>query len=746
MMMVPSTPAEAQSVKVEASPGQLTIMDRNGKPTNLCPLKGTSVHANLSGLGARVVVTQTFSNPSDATIEAIYTFPLPEDAAVDRMRMKVGSRVIEGRIERREDARRIYDAAKAAGQTSSLLDQERPNIFTQSVANITPNAEIQVEISYVQLLKYEAGELEFTYPMVVGPRFTANAPDPDKIVPPIVPKSMRSGATINLNVSVEAGAPIREIQSVLHEVKTSNHDGKAQVILRKKDEIPNRDFVLRYRLAGDAVQTSFVSHMDPQNAGFFSLVVMPPKTPRADQIAPKEVIFVVDQSGSQSGFPIEKSRELTLKMISTLKPGDTFNVLGFSSQVNWLWTAPRPSTSENQADARKFVERLQANGGTQLRLAAEAALKAPPDPSRLRIVLFNTDGFIGDEKAVIESIRLYRERARMFTFGIGNSVNRYLVSAMSLEGRGDSEIVMLNASADAAVERFLKRTESPVLTNIEVRLESNGASEIIPNPLPDVFADKPIIVYGRYDQAGPAKITLTGDLGGKPWSQTIGVTFGASANAPAVQTLWARRKLDDIERDLYYGRFDGQAMRNEADVVAEHAMKFGIMSQHTSFVAVESKVVNIGGRQRTVRVPIEMADGVAYPTEKDLARTRSNAPRRPSVDMATLSSGTKGSVGGGLGGGGFGGVREPKEFDEALSPAESNVESKIAATLLKSKGKLEIQIWVAKVDATALKTLRNAGMKIAQTDRGLKIVFGECDASKLKAIAKIEFVQKIAPL
>ena len=389
-----SAPATATT---EPSPGQLCIVKDDGKVGDLCPLERTSVVADISGFGARVTVTQVFKNPSREAIEAIYTFPLPNDAAVDRMQMKIGDRIVEGDIMRREEARIVYEAAKNAGHAAALLDQERPNIFTQSVANIMPGSTVQIIISYVQTLKSESSDFEFVFPMVVGPRYLGNASDPEKISPPITPKGTRTGTNIELTVNIDAGAKIQEFKSVLHEVKTSRSgENRLRVSLKRADEIPNRDFILRYSVATEGVKDGFIAHMGDKG-GFFTLFLMPPKEPTATQVAPKEVIFVMDQSGSQSGFPIEKSRELTLKLLKKLGPADTFNVYGFNTTVNALWPEPKLNTTSNIAAAEQFIRKLEANGGTNLREGAIAALQHQTDPDRLRLVIFNTDGYVGDD-------------------------------------------------------------------------------------------------------------------------------------------------------------------------------------------------------------------------------------------------------------------------------------------------------------------------------------------------------------
>ncbi len=673
--------------------GCLQIVDKDGKMLGLCPLEGTKVEAEIAGFGARVTVKQTFSNPSKTPIEAVYTFPLPADAAVDRMNMRLGDRLVLGEIKRREEARRVYEAAKNAGQAAALLDQERPNLFTQSLANVMPGTKVEIEISYVQLLKFEEDRFEFSYPMVVGPRFLGNAPDPGKIAPPITPKGTRTGATIDLRVRIDAGAPITSVDSELHEVKIQGKGSStATVTLAKKDEIPNRDFILRYGVASNTVQSALLTYADAKNGGFFTLILMPPKAPTPDQIAPREVIFVVDQSGSQSGFPIEKSKELTRKMIAALRHGDTFNVMGFANNVAPLWGEPRPANDANRAEALRYLAGLQANGGTQLFHAVNAALQPKPDPKRVRLVLFNTDGFIGDEFNVLAAIQKYRGTARMFTFGIGNSVNRFLIDAMSLEGRGDSEIVTLAAETDAAVARFVRRTQTPVLTQIEAKFEGVAVADVLPAAIPDVYSEKPVILKGRYTSPGKGKIVLTGILGDTPWrkevplnlpdgpmvqnliedlrgeglqaSQDPEVTRTEPANlqaafgsrGSAIATLWAREMIDDVMRSNWMAMSrnapaDPRIDRNKQteNAVTQLGLRFGLMTQYTSFVAVERRVVNLGGKQITVAVPVEMADGVSY--------EGAGVTRDANVSFAkrTMALGASGGPGGGRSGGGFGG-------------------------------------------------------------------------------------------
>jgi len=747
-----------------ADPGQLTIQRKDGTYGQLCPLTRTSVKADVAGFGAHVSVTQVFHNPTRESIEAIYTFPLPNNAAVDHMTMRIGNRVIEGRIKEKNEARRIYEVAKNQGQAAALLDQERPNIFTQRVANITPGAEVDIEIQYVQTLKYQGGSFEFNFPMTVGPRFLGNAPDPHKISPPIARPGTRTGANIDLSVNIDAGAPVESMKSVLHQITTTQVDkSHYKVILTKEDEIPNRDFILRYQVAKNSLSDVFVGHMDAERGGFFGLAVLPPMTITPEDVTPREFIFVIDRSGSQQGFPIEKSRELALKLVDTMRAKDTFNIISFADDTTTLWPAPRPNTPSNLEAAKTFLKGVQAGGGTQLREGLLASLNQKRDPEKLRIIVFNTDGFIGDESQVLDTIQKNRSNVRLFTFGIGNSVNRYLIDAMSAEGRGEAEYVTLSEEADGAVQRFVKRMRTPVLTDVSVKINGQKVSEVEPPYAPDVFDQSPVYVFGRYQTPGPATVTISGNHGGEPWSKTMHVTLPMVDRHPQIMSMWARNRVDSLTRENYTGQFSDNGKDLRA-AITDAALEFGIMSDYTSFVAVEDRIVNIGGRQRRVHVPIEMADGVSLGNDKeDLMSIKVSSAAMLAVPA---QSGSAGGGGGGAGivagrtnapagvisGGGrskgLNGMQLQKQrvSDKRAEPPKPKPEDKLAKKLRTAKGKVEVQIWLSSMTPADLEALKKAGATIEDKDAKLVVVFATADAAKLLEIAKLEIVQRIEPL
>lgn len=734
LVSVPPIPTQSHRVMDEGvAPGQLIGFDREGRPTILCPLAGTEVSASIDGFAARVTLKQTFTNPTNEPIEAVYTFPLPDDGAVDQMRMKVGDRLIEAEIKRRDEARAIYEEAKAAGSIAALLDQERPNVFTQSVSNIMPKAKVEVEISYVHRVRYEDGQFEFVYPMVVGPRNAMQAQDPEKITPPTLPPNVRSGSSISLNVDVQAGTPVAAVTSVLHEVDVRRQGrDRFSVNLKRKDEMPNKDFVLRYRVANDEVQSSFVADWDSKRKmGYFNLILLPPVEPRPEQITAKEVWFVIDQSGSQSGFPIEKSKELTLKMLERANPGDRFNVMGFSTSQNLLWPEARPVTDENLAEAKRFVEAIQAGGGTNILEAVKSVLPEGEAQHGKRLVVFNTDGYIGNEAEILDAIKQRIGKSRIFTFGIGNSVNRAIINGMSLVGRGAAEVVMLPEKADAAVERFLQRLHSPVLTDVEARFEGPIA-DVTPNLIPDVFSNTPIVIKGRYTQPGRASVTVQGLIAGAPWAKEVELNLpGRSSGDSSLPSMWARSRLDDLS----FASLD-RAVQAPADPepAIALALEYRLMSEHTSFVAVEQRVVNIGGKQRLVRVPVEMADGVTLGLDTRHVANRSQ-PAALYRNLGTLSSAR-----GGAGFGGAGGSLAVRD-----EPVSKPVQ-KIDATLANAKGTVEVQVWLTKLDPEVENALKEAGLEVADRDGKLKIVFGIIEASKIDGLSKLAEVERIAPL
>lgn len=572
-------------------PGTLTRINPDGGAVEFCPLKQTRVKGRIDGGLARVTVTQEFFNPSKSAIEAVYVFPLPENSAVDDMTLHVGDRTIRGLIKKRDEARKIYEQARNRGYSAALLDQERPNIFRQHVANIPPGAAVKIEISYVELMPYRQAGYEFVFPMVVGPRYKAT----ERTTSPIPQEGIRAGHDIAIELDIDAGRAIRDLKVESHEVVSTTNGSRAQVKLRDGVTLPNKDFILRYSSSGDQVTDTVLAHRDSRG-GFFTLSLAPPQATREVDVSPKEIVFVLDTSGSMMGFPIEKAKEAMRLAMNGLHPRDTFNLITFAGDTHVLFPEPVQATPENLKRAQEFLASRRGSGGTEMLGTIRAAMTPSRNPEAIRVVCFMTDGYIGYENEIFREIKKY-SNARIFSFGIGQSVNRHLLDRMAEFGRGEVEYVTLESDGSAAAKRFHERVRSPLLTDVAIEWNGLPMNEVYPQRIPDLFDAKPLMVTGRYSSAARGTIRVTGKMAGRPFSRDIAVNLPGDANHDTIASLWARRKVAAID---------------DESTITQLGLDFRLMTQYTSFVAVEERVVNEGGKPRRIEVPIEMPEGVSH--------------------------------------------------------------------------------------------------------------------------------------
>ena len=845
-----------------AEGGALDALDKDGNTLGPCPLQHTDVKVEISGLFARTIVEQTYANPYPRTIEAVYTFPLSNHAAVDRMMMIVRSgeteKTIEGEVKERSIARAMYEDARESGYVASLLEQERPNIFTQSVANIEPGATVKVRIATIELARRKNGVAEYVFPMVVGPRYipghaasmptlpdgwevregvvlrapagvevavetpfaaarltqlleraipvrapknetidqllqlgegvqfsakygngssergvyfparglgelngrffyaplgkdqgtgfagdTNQVPDASRITPMPVKPSDRAGHDISVTVTIDSGGPaIRDIVSELHAVtRTRGSDSMETVTLDDKKTIPNRDFILHWKTADTAIEPAFFTHVVQSSdansdasvqGGYFALMLEPPARVVPAEIRPRELIFVLDVSGSMNGFPVEKSKALARKAIASMRAGDTFNFITFAGATSVLWPEPRAANEENRKLAEDFVNGAYGAGGTEMMAAINAALvqdgrsgilpaklldmpadgrtvriavahngflrdvagttldagegrtipvelsiAMPANPKKLaiivdgtwetrngnrffsakyakfedadartRFVFFLTDGYIGNDQAVVAAVGQNARASRVFSFGIGNSVNRFLLEEMARAGRGTCEIVTLADEADGVIERLTRRIESPVLTDIELDISANlGIHDLLPagDHLPDLYDQEPIVLMGRFDHAASGSITVRGRTGAGAWERTISVVLPETQTEhDVVKTLWARAKVDALLLPKL------AAVENQSlDAPTKRAVirlgeSYSIATAYTSFVAIEKSRVVVGGKPMLVAVPVELPDGTNWagffgegvrPVDAIIAESRG----RSSVELESLA-------------------------------------------------------------------------------------------------------------
>ncbi|XGW00843.1 MAG: VIT domain-containing protein (plasmid) [Leptolyngbya sp. BL-A-14] len=605
------------------------------QPPLVFPLQHTAVNAHITGNVSRVEVTQTFGNPFTKPLEATYVFPLPEQAAVDAMELRLGDRTIKGSIKKRQEAQQLYEQAKQQGHTAGLLEQERDNIFTQSLTNIQPGELVEVRLCYTASLAFAGGDYEFVFPMVVGPRYipgltigdermgvgTASAPltrnqdtdrvpDASRLNAPILPEGSRSSYDISVMVTIDAGTPIQRIVSPSHQIEVEQEGQTLRVQLAGADTIPNKDLVLRYQVAGSNTQATILTQAD-ERGGHFALYLIPALQYPPDKLVPKDVVFLIDTSGSQQGDPLWKCQELMRRFIQGLNPDDTFSIIDFSDTTRQLSPLPLPNTPQNQALALSYINQLQAGGGTELLRGLRAVLHFPlMQPGRLRSIVLLTDGYIGNENQILAEVQQQLQPGnRLYSFGAGSSVNRFLLSRMAECGRGVARIVRHDEPTAEVAEQFFRQINNPVLTNLHLRWEGVGEPPILHPPTPpDLFAEQPLVIFGRKADRVAGKLHVSGiAAGGKRYQQTFHLQFEAT-DQPAIAQLWGRARIKDLMNHMMSGETKACVA-----AVTQTALTYQLLSSYTAFVAISEEVrVNPQEPVISVQVPVEMPEGVSH--------------------------------------------------------------------------------------------------------------------------------------
>ena len=617
--------AQLPSQPSEKTVGGLYV--QSSTKSQVFPLKQTQVKAKISGNISSVEVSQIFENPFQEPLEAIYVFPLPDQAAIDQMVIKIGDRTIKSKIETREGAQEIYQRAKDQGRTAALLEQERDNIFTQSLANIQPGEQISVTIRYIDQLKFEGGDYEFIFPMVVGPRYipgqlidknqpnTNQVPDADRITPPLIDSNTKSEHKIQVNLEIDAGIPIKTIRSISHKIITQQQGNRVFVRLDESDQIPNKDLILRYQISGENTRATVLTESDPQG-GHFAAYLLPAIRYNPNQIIPKDVIFLMDTSGSQEGEPLNKSKELMKRFIQGLNAEDTFTIIDFANTTNTLSETPLANTPANREKALNYINQLEADGGTELLNGIQAVMRFPSPPTgRLRSIVLLTDGYIGNDQQVIAEVQnQLKPGNRFYCFGVGSSVNRFLLNRLGEMGRGTVQIVRQDEPTETVVETFFKQINNPILTDIEISWQGEGLKpEIYPITLSDLFDNQPLVLFGRKLDRRNGLLRITGTTAnGDRYEQTLPVNFpnlntNESSNI-AIAKLWGRAKIKELMNQMF-----SWETKSGVDEVTRTALSYQLLSNYTAFVAVSEEVrVNPNGTRHTVEVPVELPEGVSY--------------------------------------------------------------------------------------------------------------------------------------
>ena len=583
------------------------------------PKLATEFDIAVSGMVARASVSQRFRNDSSDWLEAVYVFPLPEDAAVDTLRLRIGERVIEGEIHEREEARQLYEEVHQAGPLTSLVEQERPNLFTTSVANIPPGEEILVEIGYLETLRFEAGNFELRIPLAITPRYipgdaigpaeggftpnTDRVPDAARITPPVRTPNQPLGNPVALTVALDAGFPVAELESLYHDVATTR-DGQLLTVRLAAGEIPaDRDFALRWTpTVGNRPEAALFTERW-QGADYALVMLMPPPLAALPDPGPREMILVIDTSGSMAGVSIKQAKAAVDLALARLGPDDHLNLVAFDDEAWSLFERPRAATSATIAQARRFVARLQADGGTEMREAVTLALRGAPDPERLRQVVFITDGSVGNKVEIFHQIEERLGDARLFTVGIGSAPNSYFMRKAAEVGRGST--IHIGDAGEVAQEMtaLFAKLERPALTGLSVAFPEGA--EVYPATVRDLYAGEPVLVHARLENL-QGDITLEGRSGGRPWQRNLTLT---EAEHQGVAQLWARAKITAFE-DLRFLGSDPDVIRL---AVIDTALSHRLVSDYTSLVAIEREPVRPEGRDlRSDQVPQSLPQGQIF--------------------------------------------------------------------------------------------------------------------------------------
>ena len=585
----------------EPGQGTLLLRDDTGERA-AAPLLSTDVHMDVTGMVARVQVTQRFANPTAQWREGVYVFPLPDQAAVDHLTMRVGERVIEGQIKERTEARRTYENAKAEGRKTTLLEQERPNMFTTSVANIGPGEEIVVALEYEETLRYGDGAFRLRFPLAITPRYipgaateaeamgigwsqvTAQVPDADRITPPFVPARDGHANPVSITIDMNAGFPLAKVASSYHAIDVEERPGNRYRIVLGDGPVPAaRDFELVWTPDVGSAPGAALFTETLGGKTYALLMTLPPTLADADTPrAPREITYIVDTSGSMEGVSIAQARDALSMALDRLQAGDRFNVIEFNSTSTSLFTAPMPFDATTQAQAKRFVAKLRARGGTEMLPALAAALDGPPESELMRQVVFLTDGAVGNEDAILRLLHDKLGDRRLFTIGIGPSPNTFFLTKAAQFGRGTFTFIGDVREVRQKMTDLFRKLESPALTDITV--DWPGGTDAWPRRVPDLYAGEPVVVTAQFP-AGTLQgnVLISGSRAGQKWQAVLPMQDGATEAGVAV--LWARAKIDAL---MDAGR-QGPPER-EPDIrnaVLDVALTHHLISKYTSLVAVD---------------------------------------------------------------------------------------------------------------------------------------------------------------
>ncbi len=603
VLLVFMTSGSVQASEDSPSSGALALYALDGRRIDDAPLVSTDVHMEIHGMLARVVVAQHFTNPGRDWQEGIYQFPLPENSAVGQLRMRIGERQLEGEIQERKKARAIYDQARLSGRRVTLLSQQRPNIFTTSVANIGPGESILIEIEYQQTLRYDQGRFQLRFPLVVGPRYipgtvladpetlrlsgngwaldTDQVPDASQLTPPVADPRDGQLNPVSLSIRLDPGMEVEELHSPYHElVRQVDDQGVYLLSLRSKTVPADRDFELQWKPKTGQNPKAAIFRETWEGQEYALLMVVPPESKADAGGLSREVIFVVDTSGSMHGSSISQAKAALQMALGQLHPQDRFNLIQFNNHTHALYKRAVPATRQNVDQALQYVSRLQADGGTQMLPAMQLALGHGSESKRLRQVIFLTDGSVGNEQALFSLIRQQLGDSRLFTIGIGSAPNSYFMQRAAEFGRGSHTYIGDLSELALHMQKLFDKLKYPALIDIHPIWSDGRTLESYPARIPDLYRGEPLLVALKADELA-GDLRLEGQLAGSLWRQTL--SFQNVAQHPGIHALWARAKIKDLMAELSRGAQDPKLRSKVLELALEHQL----VSSYTSLVVVD---------------------------------------------------------------------------------------------------------------------------------------------------------------
>lgn len=588
------------------------FVEGDGDSIDRLPLKETRVNVAITGVIADVTVRQVYENHGPTPLHARYVFPASTRAAVYGLTMTVGNVRTVARIRERQQAAQEFAAAKRDGKNASLLEQSRPNVFSMQVANVMPGDRIAVELRYTELLIPTDGIYEFVYPTVAGPRYSEKresqaAPGDEFVTARYTHQGEPPRSEFYLAGVVSTGVPLQELGSTSHHVVVHSSDaGRAELTLADSERRGgNRDFILRYRLAGATIASGLLLYQG-RDENFFLLMAEPPAAVEPSEMPRREYIFVLDVSGSMSGFPLNTAKSLMTELAKVLRPSDVFNVVVFESGSEIFSTTSVAATPANMNQALQFIGAKNGGGGTRLLDGLKRAIMLPREPATSRSVILVTDGYIDAEADVFDYIREQRHDLNVFAFGIGSSVNRLLIEGVARAGLGEPFVVTDPAEGPDAAARFRRYIDSPVLTGIEVTFEGFDAYDVEPGAVPDLFASRPIMVFGKWRGPIAGTIEISGHTGHGPYHASVAVSpSNLDERHGALRHLWARNRIAELS-DFGPGHPDEERV----SAITSLGLSYGLLTRYTSFIAVQEMVRNLEGATG-VDQPLPLPEGVS---------------------------------------------------------------------------------------------------------------------------------------